>query len=95
VFDSIREVSENNKYFASSNKEEILKAVMDQRRLEEKVENELKAVIEVSDNVKESFMDLKARSMRDNLIFSWFFRREMGRHRGYFAEFFFTKEVQT
>jgi hypothetical protein len=72
VFDSIREVSENNKSLASSNKKEILKAVMGQRRLEEKVENELKAVNEVSDNVKESLTDLKARSMRDNLIFSGF-----------------------
>jgi DNA repair ATPase RecN len=91
VFDSIREVSKNNKSLTNSNKKEILKTIMDRRRLEERVENEQKAVNEVSDNVKKSLTDLKARSLRDNLIYSGF-PEETSR---LYYRIFFTKEIQT
>lgn len=70
VFDSVKEEAQSSKKIANSNKHEILKTTTAQKNLEDKVNKELREMREASESIKESLTDLKARSMRDNLIFT-------------------------
>jgi hypothetical protein len=66
VFDSVRETSELNKSAVISNNKQTEQCVKDLKSLEK----ELVSIRDSNDNLQSCVVDLKTRSMRDNLIFS-------------------------
>ncbi|XP_048759528.2 uncharacterized protein LOC125669122 [Ostrea edulis] len=70
VFDSVKESVESNKSSVSDCKKNIQQCTQAQKITEDRVTAELRTVREENDKLQNSVIDLKARSMRDNLVFS-------------------------
>jgi chromosome segregation ATPase len=72
VFDYVRETSELNKSAVVSNNKQTEQCVKDLKSLEK----ELVAIRDSNDNLQSCVVDLKTRSMRDNLFFLDYLRTD-------------------
>ena len=70
VFDSVKESVESNKNLMSGCKKTIQQYTQAQKITEDKVTADLKSFREENEKLQSSVIDLKARYMRDNLVFS-------------------------
>ena len=70
VFDSVKESVDSNKRNISDYQKITRQCTQAQRITEDKVTAELRTVRDESENLQSSLTDLKAQSMRDNLVFA-------------------------
>ncbi|XP_061165709.1 uncharacterized protein LOC133174626 [Saccostrea echinata] len=70
VFDSVKETADKNKKTVDYVKKNLDEYTVTQKTLEEKLTSDVQALKEAKERLEESVTDLKARSMRDNLVFS-------------------------
>lgn len=70
IFDSVKATADSNTVAIAENRKNIDKCAQLQKTTDPNVRKELFEMREVNSNLQESIIDLKSRSMRDNLVFS-------------------------
>ncbi|XP_062594817.1 uncharacterized protein LOC134256179 [Saccostrea cucullata] len=70
VFDSVKDTAEAAKKQAESNKNDIKRAGHEYRAAQSQTERDIQLLNKENAEIRDSIIDLKARSMRDNLVFS-------------------------
>ncbi|XP_062568339.1 uncharacterized protein LOC134230520 [Saccostrea cucullata] len=70
VFDSVKDTAEAAKKQADSNKNEIKRVGCEQIAAQRQTERDLQLINKENAEIRDSIVDLKTRSMRDNLMFS-------------------------
>ncbi|XP_062619728.1 uncharacterized protein LOC134281270 [Saccostrea cucullata] len=70
LFDSVKDAVGSNTKQISENRKELVEIREGKGQQDQKTREDIQTLNEASVNLRESMIDLKARSMRDNLIFS-------------------------
>lgn len=70
IFDSVKQTSETNKHEILNHKKVLEQHSETIKKTETRIDSDLKVMKDISDDIRNSVIDLKARSMRDNLVFT-------------------------